>query len=113
AVEQIATRILEALQRPFMLEGHEIIVSSSIGIKLGDATCRSADPALLDADVALYEAKRQGKNQSVVFDARMRGEKVSRFYLESGLRRALQEVDLSVQCQPIINLQSNQAVGCE
>ncbi len=113
AVEQVASRILEALQRPFMLDGHEILVGSSIGIMLGDAACRNADQALLDADVALYEAKRQGKNQYVVFDARMRGEKVSRLYLEAELRRALQEVDLTVQYQPIINLQTNQAVGCE
>lgn len=113
AVEQIATRILEALQQPFMLDGNEITVSSSIGIMLGDGACRSADQALLDADVALYEAKRQGKNQYVVFDARMRGEKVSRLYLESELRRALQEVELAVQFQPIVNLQTRQAVGCE
>ena len=113
SAEQVAQRIVEALREPFRLEGQEVSVSSSIGIMLGDPACQSGDQALRNADVALYEAKRQGKNQFVVFDARMRGEEASRLYLESELRRALQAADLTVQYQPIVDLQSNRAVGCE
>ncbi|RFA27185.1 hypothetical protein CAI21_15150 [Alkalilimnicola ehrlichii] len=112
-VKQVAERILEALQHPFRLSGQEIIVSSSIGIMLSDPSCHSGDHALRNADVALYEAKRQGKNQYVVFDARMRGQEVSRLYLESELRRALQEVGLKVQYQPIVDVHTEKPVGCE
>ncbi|BES69072.1 hypothetical protein RE428_00900 [Marinobacter nanhaiticus D15-8W] len=113
AVEQIADRILSALDQPFQLGPHEINVSSSIGIVLDETACQSADQAVRNADVALYEAKRQGKNQYVVFDARMRGEEVSRMYLESELRLALQQDQLTVQFQPIVDLDVGEPVGCE
>lgn len=113
AVEQIASRILGALEQPFQLGQHEIKVSSSIGIVLDETACQSADQAVRNADVALYEAKRQGKNQYVVFDARMRGEEVSRMYLESELRLALQQDHLTVQFQPIVDLNDGEPVGCE
>ena len=112
-VEEIAQRILEALRPPFLLGGQEITIGSSIGITLGDETYKNADQALRDADVALYEAKRRGKGQYVIFDSRMRGEAVSRLYLESELRRALLETELSVEYQPIVDLQTDRIVGCE
>lgn len=113
AVKQIARRILKALEHPFHLGQNEIKVSSSIGIVLDETASHSADQAVRNADVALYEAKRQGKNQYVVFDARMRGEEVSRMYLESELRLALQKDQLTVQFQPIVDLTVDEPVGCE
>ncbi|WP_148861038.1 sensor domain-containing protein [Marinobacter fonticola] len=113
AVKQIANRILKALEQPFQLGQHEIKVSSSIGVVLDETAGHSADQAVRNADVALYEAKRQGKNQYVVFDARMRGEEVSRMYMESELRLALQQEHLTVQFQPIVDLTNDEPVGCE
>ncbi len=113
AVEEVAERILAALQKPFQLESQEVVVSSSMGITLGDASYTCSDQALRDADVALYEAKRRGKNQFVLFDARMRGEEVSRLYLEAELRRALLATELAVEYQPIVDVQSDVLVGCE
>ncbi len=110
---QIASRILEALQAPFPLKGQCLSVSLSIGIMFSDDPHLSAEQALRNADVALYEAKRQGKNQFVLFDERMRGAESSRLYLESELRRAVQELDFTVKYQPIVDLQTDGVVGCE
>lgn len=110
---EVASRIREALQSPFRLERHSLSISCSIGILFGDDPKMSADQALRNADLAVYEAKRQGKNQFVVFDEHMRGAESSRLYLEAELRRAVQERDFSVKYQPIVDLQSDQVVGCE
>lgn len=112
-VRHVAERILQALQPPFWLDKQEVSVSSSLGISMGDARYKEPNQIIRDADLALYEAKRRGKNQYVIFDAGMRGEQMSRLYLESELRNALLTRDIGVEFQPIVSLADQTIIGCE
>lgn len=66
--EGVATRILENLKRPFLIEGHQIVTGMSIGIALSDEHHATAEELLRDADQALYHAKEHGKSRYEFFD---------------------------------------------
>lgn len=112
-VLQIADRIQECLKDPFELSGREIRIGSSVGITLGDAHYLDPDDVIRDADLALYEAKRRGKAQYVIFDSKMRNQRMARLHLEAELRQALERRTLKVDFQPIVDLASQRMLGCE
>ena len=84
----LADRILEVLQTPFLLDGHELVVTASIGIALGGADVESAEEVVRNADIAMYQAKSRGKAGYVVFDEAMHAEAVARLQLDTDLRQA-------------------------
>lgn len=109
---RVAEKVLGVIQEPFILDGHEAYVGTSIGIAV--AGPRSEAGALLrDADVALYRAKSSGKGRFVVFEATMQGFSVERLSLETDLRRALERRELRVYYQPVLDLQTERIVGAE
>src|SRR5690606_19277388 len=93
--------------------GREIRIGSSVGITLGDAHYQDPDDVLRDADLALYEAKRRGKAQYVIFDSKMRNQRMASLHLEAELRLALTRRTLDVDFQPIVDLDSQRMLGCE
>lgn len=112
-VRLVVQRIQLALDVPFLIEGHEIRVTSSMGVTVGDSGYKNTQQVLRDADMALYEAKRQGKSRYLLFDAKMRKEQLTRKAVENELSQALSRHELDVVYQPIIDLQTNRVVGCE
>jgi diguanylate cyclase (GGDEF)-like protein len=112
---RVAERILAAMEAPFLLDGQEVFVTTSIGIALGRPG-RPAGPAaqrdlgglatalLRDADVAMYRAKQKGKARYEVFDPSMRAGALERLQHETDLRRALERQEFRVNYQPVINL---------
>jgi diguanylate cyclase (GGDEF)-like protein len=111
---QVAQRILDALARPFRIEGHEIFAKASIGIALGSDRYRAPEEVLRDADVAMYQAKAKGKGCFVVFDAEMHGSAVARLRLESDLRRAVEHgQEFLLHYQPIVDLRTRHVVSFE
>jgi diguanylate cyclase (GGDEF)-like protein/PAS domain S-box-containing protein len=113
AVRYVAERIQKALSLPFVFDGHELRIGSSMGIAMGDSRYKTTQQALRDADMALYEAKRQGKNRYLFFDEKMRTEQLTRTAVEEELSQALNRQELDVIYQPIIDLRDGQMVGCE
>lgn len=115
AVNALADRILAALRPAFSVEGGELHVGSSIGIAVSTAHNRfeTTEQVLKHADLALYEAKKQGKGRFVIFDERMQSEQVSKAQMESELRQALGRHELQVHYQPIIELLHGHIAGCE
>jgi diguanylate cyclase (GGDEF)-like protein/PAS domain S-box-containing protein len=103
---QVAERIAEQLKAPFMLEGHNIYVTTSIGIAISASTQDRPDDLLRNADMALYEAKYKGKNRFAVFDPRMNSRTWERVELEADLRRALESAEFTVVYQPVVNLET-------
>ena len=84
----VANRMLEALREPITLAGQELTVRASIGV----ATARGPGGDLLrDADVAMYQAKNQGRDRVVSFDADMHAAMIAGVALENDLRCALRE----------------------
>jgi diguanylate cyclase (GGDEF)-like protein/PAS domain S-box-containing protein len=105
-VLNLAQRILEVLQGQYLLEGHELVVTASIGIALCRADVESAEEIVRNADIAMYQAKSRGKAGYVVFDEAMHVEAVARLQLDTDLRQAAGRCELRIHYQPIVSLQS-------
>jgi diguanylate cyclase (GGDEF)-like protein len=112
--ELIAERLLEALDQPFKLAGHGqscLKVTASVGIAAGDREC--AEELLRDADVAMYQAKWDGRHRYVLFEAGMQTAVQSRMELEMDLRMALENDEFFLVYQPTFNLQDMSPTGME
>jgi len=77
----VAARLIESLAAPFLIGGSYVEQHSSIGVVVWDATRTDNDEFVQEADVALYEAKREGKGHYVVFTPSMHQQAISRFAL--------------------------------
>jgi PAS domain S-box-containing protein len=110
---RMADRIQQRLALPFDVDGHEIVVTASIGIAFGSGTSTDAQDVLRDAEIAMYRAKHTGKARCEVFDIAMHSGAVKRLQLETDLRKAVDLGEFRVHYQPIISLDSEQIVGFE
>jgi len=111
--ELIAERLSEALVEPFMLlDGKSRVeVSASFGVATGAEI--SPEELLSNADIAMYQAKWDGKNRFVVFESEMQGAVQSRMELEMDLREALAKEQFHLVYQPIVSLSDMSPVGME
>lgn len=109
----VAERIQQALTRPFILNGHEVFVTTSIGITLSNTGYQDPENVLRDADTAMYRAKESGKARFEVFDASMHSHAVALLQLENDLRRAIERKEFKVYYQPIIDLETDEVSGFE
>jgi PAS domain S-box-containing protein len=110
---RVAERILEALRQPFVLNGHEVYVTASIGIVVSATGYQFGEDVLRDADTALYRAKALGKARYELFDAAMRDRAVARLEMETALRRALERGEFRLYYQPLVRLDRDTLVGFE
>ena len=110
---RVAERLQSKLAAPFEVDGHEIVVTASIGIALSSAGYAHAEDLLRDANIAVYRAKRNGKARSEVFDAGMHEIAVKRLELETDLRKALELGEFRTHYQPIVSLKTGRIVGFE
>ena len=109
---RVAERIQSSFTRPFLLEGHEVFKSISIGIALTSPEA-PAEAVLQNADIAMYRAKSQGKARSELFDRTMHEQVMSRLILEAKLRYALQNEELTLHYQPIVAVDTRAVQGFE
>ena len=106
----VAKRMLEAVNAPVMLGGQEINVRASIGV----ATAREPGENLLrDADLAMYQAKAQGRGRVVSFDNDMHAAMLASVAMENDLRRALAGDGLWLAFQPIVDLDTGRPLAAE
>ncbi|HTX62933.1 MAG TPA: EAL domain-containing protein, partial [Acidimicrobiales bacterium] len=108
----VANRVLRLLQRPIRHEGHEIIVTGSVGISIPDVDA-DALSLMRDADVAMYDAKAGGRNRYRIFDKDLHRKVVARFAMEGDLRRALARHEFVLHYQPSIDLRTGRPRGAE
>lgn len=102
--DAISARVQAELARPFVLNGTEVFVTSSIGIALSRGGEDKHEDLLRDADIALHHAKRGGKDRHQVFDADMHTTVVKQLQMENDLRRAIDRDEFEVHYQPILSL---------
>lgn len=108
----VAERMITAIEQTITIEGNEVHVSASIGVA-GAEKCASATGLLADADIAMYRAKETGRGCVVVFEPRMRAERIASYRLEAELERAIDRNELSVRYQPIVRLADGRPVAVE
>jgi diguanylate cyclase (GGDEF)-like protein/PAS domain S-box-containing protein len=109
----VATRLLDTLTQPFSFNEVRFGQHASIGVAIWDSTSSSPGDLIQNADVALYEAKHEGKARVVVFTPRMQQDVMGRFTLVQELRHALETSQLAMYYQPVVNLASSEVVGFE
>jgi diguanylate cyclase (GGDEF)-like protein/PAS domain S-box-containing protein len=105
-------RLLESLQRPFYIDGHELFLSASVGIALYEGKAIASE-LISNADIAMYQAKRDGHPGYAVFDASMRRRQVDRLLHHNELRHAIEHDMLGVAYQPIVDLRTAAVCGLE
>jgi diguanylate cyclase (GGDEF)-like protein len=109
----IAERILSVFHQPFLIEGKEVYVGTSIGIAASSDMTSTSEDLLRNADMAMYRAKNQGKGTYVVFEPHMHEALMERIELEEDLRRGIDAQEFTVHYQPILDLNSNRMLGME
>ncbi len=110
---QVADQVLRELGRPTHLLGTEVVPGVSVGITFSDLVDRTVDEIMRDADLAMYEAKAAGRGRVVCFDSSMHRKVAEKLALETDLRRAIGEGQLSVDFQPIFQLEPYRLSGFE
>ena len=112
-VAVMATRIEQALGEAFECEGHRFVVTPSIGIALYPQDGREIDDLLVKADMAMYQAKDQGRNGHAFYGESMAVRSLGRLELEIDLRRALDAGEFELHYQPKMDLRSGAITGVE
>jgi diguanylate cyclase (GGDEF)-like protein/PAS domain S-box-containing protein len=107
-----ATRILHALDRPFLLDDREVFVRASIGIAWA-AEGHTVDTLVTDADVAMYAAKSAGRSRIERFSSAMRDSVMERHEVEVALRGAVEREEFDIVYQPMVDLESGEIAGAE
>lgn len=113
AAAALAGRVIACIGRPFVIDGVEITVGTSIGIALAPEHHGASDELLKMADLALYCAKAAGRNGFRFFDPQMSAVASARQQIESDLRRAIQQNELEVHYQPIIDCKTGKISSAE
>ena len=112
-VASVARRIINELPKPHLIDGHELGITTSVGISMYPADGKEPDMLLKHADTAMYQAKNSGRNNYQFFRKELNAEVVERFSLERDIARALERNEFVLHYQPKINLSTMEIVGAE
>jgi diguanylate cyclase (GGDEF)-like protein len=113
AVSAVATRIISVLTPPFTCEGHQFVVTPSIGIAMYPDDGITAEELLMNADSAMYRAKFAGRNNFKFYSETMRTKSMHRLDLEIEIRKALERDQFELHYQPKADAESWSLVGAE
>ena len=110
-VALMARKVIDDLARPFVLNGHEAFITTSVGIAVYPAS--SGESLVADADSAMYSAKEQGQNTYRFHTPEMNAQARELLDMESKLRRALDQEEFLLYYQPQVDLVTGRIVGTE
>ena len=109
----VAGRILEMLAEPFIIGAHELFITASMGIAVYPYDGKDLETLLINADVAMYQAKKLGRNSYQYYSESMNKFTFERFTVENKLRKALDHNEFMLFYQPQINIQNGNIIGVE
>lgn len=110
---KVARSLLDSLQTPFLIEGHQLTISASIGISVFPENAKDASDLLQQADSAMYAAKRDGRNRTTLFTPELGSTVRERLNLENQLRGAIGRGEIEVHYQPEFDVHSNRLTRFE
>lgn len=110
---ELAEQIIQAFLKPFVIAGHELICTLSIGIALYPEDGEDSDSLLKKADSAMSHAKQDGRNTFRFYSESMNRDAAAHLQLRTGLRRALAQNELFLEYQPQVELMSGRVIGVE
>ncbi|CAN7442205.1 EAL domain-containing protein [Pseudoduganella sp. LjRoot289] len=108
----IVQRVMQAVAQPVMLEGKEFFVTCSIGVASYDGS-GNAQHLIEHADIAMYAAKKLGRNSFQFYEPAMNDEAQERLSIENALRKALERGEFALHYQPQVDLDSGRIIGAE
>lgn len=113
ALEGVRERCGKMLVEPFLIKGRRIPVSAAFGMSIAPGGTDEHERLLREADTAMYEAKRSGRAQVVLFDSGIHERAVRQFQIEAALQLALERGEIGVHFQPIVDSDSGRIAGFE
>jgi diguanylate cyclase (GGDEF)-like protein/PAS domain S-box-containing protein len=109
----LAQRIIDGLNEPFQIDGHQLFVNISVGISLFPGDALSAEQLLRNSDSALFKAKSAGRNGYALYTEELTAHAQQRVETAFQLRRALEQQELRVYYQPVHDLKTSRLIGVE
>ncbi len=109
----VADRLRRSVMEPIEIDGHELVVTASIGFAVNAGEDLTADDLLRDADAAMYRAKAAGRDRVEAFTAATRRASVDALQLASELRRGIERHEIVPYFQPIVDLGTGDVVSFE
>jgi len=109
----IVQRVMDSVAQPVLLGGREFFVTCSVGVAAYPSGATPADSLIEHADIAMYRAKKLGRNNFQFYTPAMNEESLERVRIESGLRNALERKEFVLHYQPQVDLKSGRIVGME
>ncbi len=110
---EVARMVLDTVSTPITLSDHEVVITPSIGIALAPADGETTDTLLMNADTAMYHAKREGRNNYQFYAGSMNERSLERLSLEGRLRKALERDELTLFYQPQVDSRTGVITGVE
>ncbi len=110
---RVARRIQAALREPLQLAEHKLVVTPSIGIALYPRDARDGDGLMRAADMAMYYAKRHGRDNVCFFRPDMNEAALQRMQIENALRHAIERDELRLHYQPLFDIPTGRVSGLE
>ncbi|OAB41291.1 PAS domain S-box protein [Paenibacillus antarcticus] len=110
---RIAERLIDLIQMPYRLKDSDFYVSASIGVAIYPEHGVEAEQLIKNADTAMYEVKRNGKNGFQYYSSQLDEHVMEKVELEADLRKAIIQNELLIHYQPQINLRTMQIIGVE
>jgi diguanylate cyclase (GGDEF)-like protein/PAS domain S-box-containing protein len=113
AIDATVATMVETLSQPYAIDGIEVAIGASVGVALFPADGANADELTKNADLALYQAKSEGRRRHCFFQQDLQRAALERRELEADLRGALAERQLEIHYQPLVDISGRRVTGFE
>ena len=110
---RIARKITACLEDPISCNGHELLITTSIGISIYPYDGADAETLIKHADISMYRAKELGRNKAVYYTAEMNAAPRKQLDMETNLRNAIDSNQLKIFYQPKVDISQNMIIGVE